>query len=379
MALDEHGFLRPRRRPGTRPDPEDDRRAAALFRRSCPGVRVQRTEVRGARWHPTMGGYLEAWSAAATDPETRHRGSSGGVLTALSAWLAEQGVPAVVARADRPDPRRTVSVQITTREEALAAAGSRYNPVAAAAHPGATDPSGVVTGKPCEVAALRQLEQATGERGPLLLSFFCAGTPSQQATDRVLDRLGVEPGVPLRDLWFRGRGWPGRFTAVTADGQSPSLSYDESWGAVLGPAVQWRCKICPDGVGDLSDITAADFWEADEKGYPLFGEQDGRSALLARTPRGRDVVRAAVAAGVLTVAPLDVDALAGVQPFQRQRRSTLVGRGIGSRLAGRALPRYRGFGLWSLAVRRLRANVRAGRGTFRRVRASRREGRTGPA
>ncbi|WP_232821997.1 hypothetical protein, partial [Desertihabitans aurantiacus] len=89
--------------------------------------------------------------------------------------------------------------------------------------------------------------------------------------------------------------------------------------------------------------------------------------------------RAAVAAGVLTVAPLDVDALAGVQPFQRQRRSTLVGRGIGSRLAGRRLPRYRGFGLWSLAVRRLRANIRAGRGTFRRVRAARAAGRTGPA
>lgn len=373
MRMDENGFLRPARDPDVEApirSRSEERDLVRVFRAMCPGVGLDARRLPGPYRHPTMGRYLEAWTAWATDPETRFRGSSGGALTALSGWLAEQGTPSVGARSCADNPRRTVSVQITSREEALASAGSRYNPVATAAHPDSLQPDGAVVGKPCEVAALRQLSRDPGEQRPLLMSFFCAGTPSQHATQAVLDRLGVGPEQPLREMWFRGRGWPGRFSAVTADGVR-SMSYDESWGAVLGPEVQWRCKICPDGVGEFSDLSAADFWEADDQGYPVFDEGEGRSALVVRTARGQRLLRAAVEAGVIGVEPLDLDALAQIQPFQRTRRSTVTGRTLGSRLGGRPAPRYRGLGLWRLAATALRQNIRAARGTFRRVRSAR--------
>ena len=55
--------------------------------------------------------------------------------------------------------------------------------------------------------------------------------------------------------------------------------------------------------------------------------------------------------------------LANTQPLQRNRRISLFGRLLGSRLAGVAGPRYRGFRLWALALAHPRLNLRAARGT----------------
>lgn len=365
MTLDAAGFARPVR---TGPSTAD---AAAVdaFTRACPGRTVRAARPDGVGRHPLLGPVAGCWEACASDPEARRRGSSGGVLTALTTWLVEQGeaVRGVGAARDPGEPRRTVPVTIRSRADALEAAGSRYAPVSVCAHPDAADPSSVTTGKPCEAAALRAL--ADGGPAPLLLSFFCAGTPSARATDAVLERLGVRADEPLTALWYRGRGWPGSFTARRPDGSQVATSYHESWGEVLGRDVQWRCKTCPDGVGESADVVAGDLWRTDARGYPVFTESDGWSALVARTPRGRDVVERAVAAGVLTVRPVAPDDVMAVQPLQTTRRRTLAGRLAGARLAGARSPRYRGFGLLRLALGDVRATLRTARGTYRRVRA----------
>jgi coenzyme F420 hydrogenase subunit beta len=364
MTLDGAGFERPARRSWTAE--ATDAAVARRFRDVCPGVTVAAPERPAeSRRDPVIGTYLRVWEAWATDPEIRYRGSSGGALTALVSWLVGHGIDLVAASADSSRPTRTVPVRITSEEEAAESAGSRYAPTCIAAHP-ALRSAGAVVGKPCESAAIRSLGAPRSGEGPLLLSFFCAGTPSQAATEGLVKDLGGEDDV-VTEMWYRGRGWPGRFSVVTARG-TESLSYDESWGKRLGPAVQWRCKICPDGVGELSDVTAGDFWQADERGYPVFEEDDGRSALVARTPRGLALVEEAIAAGVIEAAPVDMRRVALVQPYQRQRRALLLGRLLGSRLAGRSVPRYRGFGLFGFAVRDPRGTWRAMRGARGRIR-----------
>ncbi|WP_205687517.1 Coenzyme F420 hydrogenase/dehydrogenase, beta subunit C-terminal domain [Cellulomonas endophytica] len=351
MGLTDDGYLRPHRTAGTTPVPG----AGERFARVCPAVHVDAQRPEGSQRHPQLGPVVAVYEAAAADPELRRQGSSGGVLTALSSWLVSTGEASHVvgARAGADEPRRTVPVRITSRDEALRAAGSRYAPVAVGSR-GDVGPGAAVVGKPCEATALRALELDEGRPGPLLLSFFCAGTPSQHATTQLLDGLGVAGDEALDDLWYRGRGWPGRFTARTLQGREVSASYEESWGSTLGKQLQWRCKICPDGIGESSDITAGDFWRSDERGYPVFEETDGYSALVVRTRRGADVVERAVAAGVLTVRPITPDEVMAVQPLQRKRRATLLGRLLGARLAGTPVPRYRGFGLLGFAVRRPR-------------------------
>lgn len=359
LALDAAGFARPFRVGHSTAGAQE----VARFRASCPGITVAAVHSEFAR-HPTMGTVAGAWEAWASDPELRRAGSSGGTLTALSAWLVETGRSSRVigAAPASADARRTVSVSIVSREEALAAASSRYAPVTGSIGDG--DPASAIVGPPCRSSAVRAAAQGLDE--PLLLSFFCAGVPSQRATDALAERLDARVPTSLR---YRGNGWPGRFAVERDDGSTATLSYEESWGNHLGRQVQWRCKICPDGVGEAADIVAADLWNADDRGFPTFVDGDGVSALIARTARGLDVVREAIAAGVIIASPLDIDRLASVQPLQVERRRTLIGRLAASALSRRPVPRYRGFGLVRLALPRWRETVRVARGTLRRLRA----------
>ncbi|MCZ9335713.1 Coenzyme F420 hydrogenase/dehydrogenase, beta subunit C-terminal domain, partial [Klebsiella pneumoniae] len=79
-----------------------------------------------------------------------------------------------------------------------ASSGSRYAP----ASPGEalkwvamSTEKYLFIGKPCDVAAVRQMQQHNPrlkENIPYIVSFMCAGTPSLQGTEQVLDKLEVK-------------------------------------------------------------------------------------------------------------------------------------------------------------------------------------------
>lgn len=372
LGLSDDGFIRPRTNDEIVPDAARDAREAAQFRRVCPGVGLTSPRSPGQRQHPILGAYVEAWQGWAADEEIRRAGSSGGALTAIGEWLIASGrAPAVRASsASTSAPTRTVPVRITTRDEALAAAGSRYAPVASAASAGDGEP---FVGKPCEVAAVHNLAAARGddEPRPILLSFFCAGTPSQSATDRLVEELGGDP-AGITELRYRGDGWPGSFRFQNPDGTAGEMSYQQSWGKRLGRELQTRCKLCVDGTGEHADISVGDFWESDADGFPVFEDALGNSVIIARTERGAALVRKAAEEGILLIAPVDLDDVARVQPLQTLRRRTLVGRLLGRAVAGARIPRYRGYGLLGLLVRDIPGNIKAAVGMFTRTAGLRR-------
>ena len=88
MELEPDGFLRPHRTDVGGVVADD---AARRFEQACPGCRVAAVRPRGSRRHPTMGSWFGVWEAWATDDAVRWRGSSGGALTALHAWLLDSG------------------------------------------------------------------------------------------------------------------------------------------------------------------------------------------------------------------------------------------------------------------------------------------------
>lgn len=368
LALADDGFIRPR--VSSSESSETDPTALVEFRRSCPGISVTAQRPVDATRHDFLGPIVSIWEAYALDEDIRFTGSSGGTLTALNEWLLATGQidSVVVAAASESGPERTESSAARTRSDVVRAAGSRYAPTANAAVADIDNPGSAVVGKPCEIAALRALAKSRDQQPPLLLSFFCAGVPSQHATDSLIRVLGVDEDAELAEVRYRGHGWPGDFYAEDVRGNSVRATYDDSWGKHLGPAVQQRCKLCPDGVGESADISAGDFWRADAKGYPDFTDQDGLSVLIARTRRGEEVIRRAAQDGVISVRAVDTDDVAAVQPFQVVRRATLLGRLAGSRLAGHPTPRYRGFRLWRLSLRSPVRTLRAMAGTFRRAR-----------
>lgn len=343
MAVSSKGYLRPHQ---TAPIGAAEDQAIA---RACPGL--GQTVRAGERTdHALWGPYVQAFTGFATDPDLRFKGASGGALSGLLAWLLESGV-VEVALTNQADPDHAVANQpllARNRDDIARAAGSRYAPSAplAALDLVETGPAAFV-GKPCDVAAFRAMEaqdSSLTQRFPVVVSFFCAGVPSLQGADAVLEALGVAP-EDTTIFRYRGHGWPGRATAITREGHEASMTYHESWGRILSSRVQHRCKLCADGTGKAADIVFADAWETDARGYPVFEEADGISLIVARTAKGADLLARAKAAGALETAPFDIARLAAMQPGQTRRRQALSARLWGQRVLGRPVPSYHGLSL----------------------------------
>lgn len=361
MRLSPEGFMRPTQIAQDRSETPSN--SLEVFERACPGRTVVAPEVdAGSKVHPIFGRYLGVWEGWSRDPETRMAGSSGGVLTTLASFLSERDKTAAqVVAMDNRQPTKSVAVRIMTRDEALLSAGSRYAPVAVAAEN--LDGIASVTGKPCEISAIRAAEHQGSS--PVLLSFFCAGTPSQRATEVLVSNLGHKVDA-VTSTRYRGEGWPGNFVVTSSDGAISHMGYEESWGAVLGKQLQGRCKSCVDGTGESADIAVGDYWAADEKGYPVFDNQEGRSVVIARSLRGQRVLNDCVAAGLIVLNPVSLDSVSPIQPLQVKRRMTLPGRLLGKRLSGQKIPNYRGYRLMRGFCSRPMSNLKAAAGTLRR-------------
>lgn len=370
LGRDPRGWWRPEAVADARPGTD------ALLAAACPGARVSPWErAGGPRVDPLWGPIIRVMTAHATDPEVRHRASSGGALSALAIHLLATGAVDRVLHVgmDPAAPLLTAIRRSAGRADVIAGAGSRYAPAAPLAGLAAElqRPGRILfIGKPCDAGALRQLIAARPELGarfPFILSFFCAGTPSQDGTTRLVERMGLVP-AEVAQFRYRGDGWPGFATATTGDGRTARLSYAESWGEVLSKEVQLRCKICPDAVGGVADVAAADAWYGGESGYPAFDEADGRSLLISRTAAGDALVAEAEAAGVLSTVPLDVGEIEKMQPSQARRRREVAARVAALKLAGRPVPAMDGLALAEAAAQApLRQRLRATLGLIKRL------------
>ena len=352
IAMTPPGYLRPQQQAPLTPEQESGIAAA------CPALVVDETQLAGAPIDDPLWGRAHfIGTGFAHDDTLRHRASSGGVLSALLTHALASGmVDFVIQTGTDPDlPTANHTGISATADDILASAGSRDAPSAPLAglegwlgRPGRF----AFVGKPCDVTALRaraRTDPRIAERVPLMLAFFCAGIPSAAGTGRILDRLGVK-AADVAAFRYRGDGWPGFATATLHDGTTRQMSYADSWGDILSKQVQFRCKICPDATGNMADIACADAWYGDDRGYPSFAEQDGRSLVIARTAAGLALLDTARAAGAVETAPLAVTEIIKMQPAQARRKRQILSRLAAMAVAGRPVPRYRGLQLWQAAA-----------------------------
>lgn len=370
MTMTPEGYLRPT------PVPLD-RAQRQVLDTVCPGHALHGHQHRGD-YHPLWGPVSDCATGHATDPEVRHRGSSGGVLTALAIGLVRSGeVDFVVATAaDDDDPINNRSDARGDRDAILRAAGSRYapsSPLAEIDRHLATGKRFAFIGKPCDVAGLARMarrDPRIDAQVPYRLAFFCAGVPSRHGTMAVLDKLGVRHDDCVR-FQYRGDGWPGLARAERRDGSVESMDYNSSWGSVLNRHLQFRCKICPDGTGEFADIACADAWYGKD-GYPDFAERDGRSLIVVRSEAGRRLFARAQAEGWIAADPLPIDEIARMQPYQVARKSNVAARLAAVAAARRTWPSYRGLALLRLMLTSDKvAQLRNALGTFKRSRGPR--------
>lgn len=350
MKMTDSGYLRPSPQTALTKDDQDE------INRVCSGKSITQT-LEAPSNDKIWGPLLSVETGHATDEHIRFQGSSGGTITAILLHLlkSKQIDFTIQTRRDPDDPLGNLTSPSYTRNEIISAAGSRYAPSSPLEHMEKFLQTGkrfAFVGKPCDIAALRMMAQndpRINNQIPFMLSFFCAGVPSRSGALAVLQKLGVQE-ENIAEFSFRGQGWPGKTRVQLHDGTEATMDYHSSWGTILSRHLQFRCKICPEGIGEFSDITCADAWYGKD-GYPDFSEQDGRSLILTRTAKGLALLQEMKRSGDLVTEELDVGEIRLMQPYQFDRRHAVLVRLAAMLLRGRKVPVFRGLHLFSCMLR----------------------------
>ena len=345
MALNAKGFYEPVVEKAL------DRKGSKLLKAVCPGIHIETPPNKGA-WG-SMKSISEAW---ATDKNIRHKAASGGVVTSLAIYLLEhQKVDAILQIGVKDGGYLYNELKVSyTKESVLANAQSRYAP--ALVFPNikkileSTSEIYAFIGKPCDIAGLKNylsLFPAYMNRIKYFISIFCAGMPSYNATIRTWRQSGHND-EPV-SLKYRGDGWPGNFCAKFENGDKYEISYNDSWGKILGKSLGFRCKICPDGIGMLADIAVGDSWNTKD-GYPDFTESEGRCFCMIRTENGQQIMNAARDNGYINTIKMDINKIQEQQSYQYNRRKLEGWRLFPVLVLTCELINFKGLGIWKLAL-----------------------------
>ena len=176
---------------------------------------------------------------------------------------------------------------------------------------------------------------------------MCAGMPSFKGTAQIVDDFGAT--LPVKNLVYRGNGWPGFFSFLDKKGQNFQKSYNDSWGKTLNKHLNFRCKICPDGIGLQADIAVGDAWET-EDGYPDFTEKEGQSLIIARTDRGVSLLNDALGKKQIVLEDLEERKIGLMQPYQLARRKRVGVRVLAYTIGKFRLLNYRDLRMWENAI-----------------------------
>jgi coenzyme F420 hydrogenase subunit beta len=342
----------------------------------CPGYQVDSSLIEDIKItsknddRTLIGPTLEIWEGFATEKEIRYRGSSGGILSAISLYCIEkEGFNFVLHTAmDMKKPWLNRTVISHNLKELLDRCGSRY----AASSPcdslklieESSKPC-VFIGKPCDAAAvqaLRKVRSKLDKNLGIVLTFCCAGVPSTKGSLDLLDNLNINK-KQISHITYRGDGWPGGFTVKEKSGlKKQYLTYIDSWH-FLQKYRPFRCKICPDGLGQVSDISCGDAWHK----YTNETDNLGLSLVMVRSRRGQEILHKATESGYLTLYRSDSKSVIQAQGLVK-RRMEIFGRQMAMKLLMIPTTKYIGFKLLHSCIKApLITKIKSFLGTFRRL------------
>lgn len=341
----------------------------------CPGYSIGVARNSQQSEHvvsdPLIGPTLEIWQGFASDKDIRFNASSGGAVSALALYCLEKENMAFVLHVgmDENTPWYNKTVQSKSRADLLARAGSRYAPSSPCEALSYIEDSAkpcVFIGKPCDVAAVAELRKYRPKLDAnlgLVLTFFCAGPPCTAGTLSLLKELNIKKQT-ANAIRYRGKGWPGHFDVSFNDStENKKITYEESWGKLVQHHRSFRCNLCPDGLGELADISCGDAWHLHDKQ----NEDPGRSLVLARSKRGLDILHRAMESGYLHLEPSSPTDVIKAQPLTG-RRAEIFGRLLAMKTLFMPIPRFAGFPMLKVWMKNpIRIKIKTYLGTLRRL------------
>jgi coenzyme F420 hydrogenase subunit beta len=323
-----------------------------LINAVCPGLHcegyIHETSIEAGEEpppvHPIWGPTRWMGTGHAGDSQVRFHASSGGALSALGLYLLKSKEVKFILHvaASKERPTRTVRHLSFDAAQVIEASGSRYGPAAplidfrsvlARAEPFA------FIGKACDISAIRNYAAFDPRVDALLrytLNFYCGGVSEFGKTMDYVRKVGLRE-TDVAHLRYRGDGCPGPMVIRSHAGATHSFSYNEMWEDESRWQLQFRCKICPDSLGDLADVTVADVWPG--------GKPDtdgvGFNGFIGRTKRGERLLQSAIRDGAIKITePLDYSGLKLAQGSHMLKKQSLTSRLAAMRDAGLIAPKF---------------------------------------
>lgn len=304
----------------------------------CPGVIVEslpKKDISNDSKFDTLWGYYNslfyAWS---TDEQIRFQSSTGGLLNGLSLFLLEsKKVNFILHTAGDPEkPMRSIPRFSYTKQELLSCESrSRYGPASPLSKFNEaldTKKNFAFVGKPCDISAIRQLsktDERVNKQCKFLLTLVCGGSTEFTKSQDFIKSFNVKE-EELEIFRYRGFGNPGKMYIKTKDGREHDREYNSFWGEESTWRVHFRCKICPDAIGESADIAALDTWRG---GSPK-KEDEGFNAAIVRTQKGSDLLKEAIKAGYIQKGSnLTIADINDFQPHQVSKKKAVYARHLG--------------------------------------------------
>lgn len=248
----------------------------------------------------------------AADEQIRWQATSGGLVTALLLHLFDRHRidGALLTRMAADDPLRAEPFIARSAEDVRSAIGSKYLPVplnqllrTVIEEPGRY----AVVGLPCHLHGIRRAEMylpILKERLVYHFGLVCSRTMNSSGWRLVLDKMGVDPNE-VRELKFRGEGWPGGMISYLRNGERRFLPMLNTWWAEIFGAwyfSQSYCLLCPDVWAEYADLSFADAYLPEV----LSSDKKGTSIVMARTPQGQHLLEEVIKNQVVRLNPLPV-------------------------------------------------------------------------
>jgi len=281
-------------------------RGCDICTRACPRFRTWETELDQALFgrERTVD---EAYGIArtilltrATDKAIAAVGQDGGLVSTLLVWGLENGkIDGALTSKIVNDERGPFDVEptvVTTREEVLAAAGSRYtyaaNPLAMKQAEAMGLKELALVGMSCQ-ASINGSVLARGvnkykRKIALTLGLLCSKTFTYEGQKIVL----AEHGIDIADV--TKINIKGVYQVWTRDG-----GYHEVPLKLFHPYTREGCKLCPDFAAEHADISCGGI-----------GSESGWTLTVVRTARGEEWMKGVIDAGLIEAKPGESDPVA---------------------------------------------------------------------
>jgi coenzyme F420 hydrogenase subunit beta len=271
--------------------------------RACPRFRNWETEIDSymfgrVRDPDEMSGVAkDVFLARAADPQLHESGQDGGLVSAILLWCLENDkIDAALVSLLEGDGStwKAIPGVARTREEILAAAGSRYtysaNTLAYAAAIEAGAERLALVGMSCQasVPGVMRARKAgkTGRRLALSIGLLCSKTFDDAIFDELLE---AKYGLPRADI--AKMNIKGVLQVWMRDGAYHEVPLKEchAW-------TREGCKLCPDFAAEHADISTG--------GIGAFNDW---TLTIVRTDAGREIIDGMAADGAIETRPGDDD------------------------------------------------------------------------